>query len=157
MLRALKKWAHLVPEIRLAAPDARMASLDRPAGAIVELGSGTIIEGIWTLASHFVQAVTHFGLFRAEFCDELAILEVTSSWTLIMNRFPVSKEGTAFGVKIRQFAQQDVVYYRTHKVDRVGRTSCDIDGLDPDSLAYTLVSAGVRGCFLDTAVAGAST
>ena len=70
-----------------------MAPLDRPAGAIVELGSGAVIEGIWALASHFVEAVTHFGLFRAKLGDEFTVFEMApdkNGWVApIIRRCPM--------------------------------------------------------------------
>ena len=70
------KWGEAVPEIGLAASDARMSGLHRPASAIVEFGRGTVVVALRSLAAKILQAT--------RFTFPVRALAVDSS--------PVSKE-----------------------------------------------------------------
>ena len=120
-----------------------MARLHRPTGAIVELGSWAVVECIWALASHLVEAVAHFGFFRAELGDEFTILKVASSRALIMNRFSVGKEGTAKIVQSREFTQEEVVDYGSNKINGVGWAPGDVNGLYANRIGDSLITPRV--------------
>jgi hypothetical protein len=92
-LEFLIKWCKLIPEIRFTAADAGMTRLNRPAGSVVELGHGAIVIRFRSPAAHLKEAVTQLGLFGTEFFYELIIFKVSPSRTLVMNGFPVGKQG----------------------------------------------------------------
>jgi hypothetical protein len=92
-LQFLIKWCKLIPEFRFTATDAGMARINSPAGTVVELGHGAIVVSFWSPAAHLKEAVTQLGLFRAKFFYELIIFKVSPSRTLVMDGFPVGKQG----------------------------------------------------------------
>jgi hypothetical protein len=70
-----------------------MTGLYRPAGAVVEFGGRAVVEGIRTLAAHFIQTVSHFGFFGSEFQHEFVVFEMRASLALIVNGFSISEQG----------------------------------------------------------------
>ena len=54
--RFMVKGSEAVPEVRLAASDAGMTGLDRPTGAVVEFGRGTVVVALRSLAAEILQA-----------------------------------------------------------------------------------------------------
>src|SRR5512143_463802 len=72
---------HFVPETGLAAADARMSRLDRPAGAVIEFDQGAVVVGVRSLAAHFIEAPSLGGFRRVEGLDEFTGFKMTATRT----------------------------------------------------------------------------
>ena len=73
------KGGKAVPEVRLAASDAGVSGLHRPAGIIIEFDRGTVVVALRSLAAEILQAAGFIFPVRA----------------LAMDGSPVSKERTS--------------------------------------------------------------
>ena len=62
--------AHLVPELRFAAPYAGMTCADGPVGALIPLDLRAVVVGLRPFASHFEQAPAFGRAGISEFLDD---------------------------------------------------------------------------------------
>lgn len=88
------KWCHGIPEVGLSAAYATMANGDRPDACFVEAGNRTVGEGFRTFAADFEEAVAQFMVLITELFDETAFIEMSASFTMIVNSSAIGEFGT---------------------------------------------------------------
>ena len=99
----LVKGGHRIPEIRFTTAYAGVTGLDGETGAIVKFGCGAIIIGFRSLASHFIETVSHFSFLGAEFRYKIALFIMVESWAIVMDSISVCKDGSAQIIKLNGF------------------------------------------------------
>ena len=114
---------HLVPEIGLAAADARMTRLYWPARTIVKLHPGTVIVRFRTLAAYLEEAESGLLFLGAKGRHEFTGFVVRAAGAGIMNGLPVSEEGPFLAVQIGEFSEQEIVHDCSNEADGVWRTA----------------------------------
>ena len=91
-----------IVRVGFAAAKARRTSLDTPAAAVVPKSDAAVRLGLRALAAERVQAVAERLFLAAELVDELAVLEVTATLAVVMNRLTEDALGLAFGVEAKR-------------------------------------------------------
>ena len=128
------------------------AGLDAPAAAVVPQRDAAGGLGLRTAAAHRIQAVALGLLLGAELVDELAVLEMTATLAVVVDRLVEDQGGLVVRSQLGQLVHHDDVDQHGHQPLGVGRAAGDVDDrhVDADLLQILLDAQRAGGVGVGT-------